>query len=173
MGGGRRLAAVAALAGLALLAGCGARQGVQPSAAQPSGTPSTARPVPLVGRDWSRVQWPFRCAGVPVRTTDRVVIDLTGDGLPEVVLVAFCDAGAGSPPQHLLVFDGASPPGPPRLLAELSAPGIQLFIRVSAAGGVIRATGLGYSGPTVPRCCPDISRQLAWRWSGRGFAPAG
>lgn len=164
----RRAVAAALAAGVSIAAvvSCGDRGALRPAGESPSAGPAAP---PIAGRDWSAIRWPFHCSDVAVRTTQRVVADVTGDVVADAVVVAFCNAGAGNPPQHLLVLDGASPAGPPRVRAELRAPGVEFFQGVRVAAGVVRATGLGYSRMDVPRCCPDVRRPFSWRWTGSTF----
>lgn len=146
------------------------------AAAPPTPAPPTPAPpaaaLPLTARDWSHVRYPLECRPFPVRVLEHRYGDLTGDGRPEAAVVVVCDAGAGSPPHHLFVYDGASPAGAPRSLGELRAPRVEFVRDVSIGSGVVTATGLGYTGPTIPRCCPDVRSRVSWRWDGNGFGAA-
>jgi hypothetical protein len=82
-----------------------------------------------------------------------------------------CDAGAGSPPSAVLAY---RPPAPgsaaPRLLGTLlSTDDDVLVTAIRFVSGRIEIAGTAYSGPTVPRCCPDRTFRATWTWSGSAF----
>ena len=81
------------------------------------------------------------------------------------VVVARCDSGAGSPPSGVFVVDGDGAAA--KVTATLVRPAdeVQLSTVTTTSTG-IRATGLGYSTPDVPRCCPDRHVTLDWRLEG-------
>ena len=177
---GRRLA-VWLVVGAATVAGCGTQREPAPARARavppvspsrspsPFPSPSFAAAPGLDARDWSGVRYPLRCGGVPQQVLDRRFGDVTGDGRVEAVVVVACAAGAGSPPHHVYVYDGASPPGAPRLLSELSAPRMEFFVRPRVSAGTVSGVASGYSSTVVPRCCPDLRFPVAWRWDGTRF----
>lgn len=35
--------------------------------------------------------------------------------------------------------------------------------------GVISATLLGYSSPSIPSCCPDQQEKVTWQWQNGAF----
>ncbi|TFE38783.1 hypothetical protein E3E14_27835 [Streptomyces sp. ICN441] len=151
------MAAVVAAAGL-----------LQPDHARAgqAGGREAAAPAP----EATGVPLPLECAGAPTVVVERATGDLDGDGGPETVVAARCEAGSGTPPSGIYVL-ARSRTGEPRVVATLLEPAR----RQSAAGlavrdGVVTAVLLGYSSPEVPRCCPDERETVKWRWSGGKFA---
>jgi hypothetical protein len=58
-------------------------------------------------------------------------------------------------------------------LGTLVRPGEDLLLTsVVIEDGLVVATGTGYSGQNVPRCCPDRTVRAAWRWDGNRLTPA-
>ncbi|RJK93182.1 hypothetical protein [Vallicoccus soli] len=116
---------------------------------------------------------PVDCGERRVQVREVVEDDLTGDGTPDAVAVARCDAGAGSPPDAVVALAG--PAVAPRLLAVLLPPSRGVLVdgvdvgRAADGAATVLVTGTGYSSPTVPRCCPDTTVREAWRWAGTGL----
>jgi hypothetical protein len=55
--------------------------------------------------------------------------------------------------------------GAPRIVKMLVDPREDREItRFRLEGRTVRATVLGFSSDTTPRCCPDLSRAYAWEW---------
>lgn len=85
-----------------------------------------------------------------------------------LVLVT-CDAGAGTPSVELYAFDqteGSS--------AHLS----QTLVRatdnwqanhVDVDSDTVSLPVFGFSSVDVPRCCPDVTATLTWRWNGTTY----
>lgn len=134
--------------------------------------PASASPTAALTsrRDWSKPADPGGCDSVGVKVRHAYFHDLTGDARPEAVVVSACDAGAGSPPSNVFVFDGASPASGPRLLAHLVRSEDNLLVSaLRLKGSDIRGDAYGYSSESVPRCCPDLRIRLHWHWNGSGF----
>jgi hypothetical protein len=106
--------------------------------------------------------WPLHCADVPIAQRRMATGDVTGDGVADTVLIAYCDAGAGSPSQRLGLLDGRT--GALRVVPRTG--GVEFYVDVRAAPRRVTATGLAFSADDVPRCCPDVRRRLSWRWTG-------
>lgn len=102
------MAAVVAAAGL-----------LQPDAAtanQPGST-TTARTTPNTAPppapDTTTVDFPLACGGAKALVTKEATGDLDGDGHPETVAAARCDAGSGTPPSGLYVLTATKDAGAP------------------------------------------------------------
>ncbi|MDF9812257.1 hypothetical protein [Streptomyces sp. SPB162] len=149
---------------------------VQPADASPD-TSSRASEAPAgLAPDPSTAPYPLDCAGAPVVVVSRASGDLDQDGRPETVAVVHCPAEAGTPPTGVYVLAaGAAPGSPPRVVATLVDPAEERgIIGFGLQGRTIRATVLGYSSDTTPRCCPDQKRAYTWQWrSGRYYATPG
>lgn len=145
---------------------------VQPADASPHASQATPRPAP----DPKAATYPLDCAGAPVDVVSRVSADLDQDGRPETVVVVHCPVQAGTPPTGVFVLTaGAAPGSAPRIVATLVDPAEQRSITgFGIQGRTIRATVLGYSSDTTPRCCPDQKRAYTWQWrAGRYYATPG
>lgn len=120
---------------------------------------------PAAVPQWESVRYPLDCgdAGLVVEWSEEHV-DLTGDGRPEAVREVRCDAGAGSPPSAVYVFT-ADAAGQPDLWATLVEPSEGLLVgevEVARDGSSVSVLADAYSGPSVPRCCPDTHHHLTW-----------
>jgi hypothetical protein len=145
---------------------------VQPADASPHASQAPAQGAP----DPRAAPYPIDCAGAPVVVVSRASADLDQDGRPETVAVVHCPAEAGTPPVGIYVLAaGATPGSPPRVVATLVDPAEERgVIGFGLQGRTIRATVLGYSSDTTPRCCPDQKRAYTWQWrSGRYYATPG
>lgn len=122
--------------------------------------------------DWTRVAHPLACGRLAVRLLDVEVRDVTGDGEPEAVVLLRCDAGAGSPPSAMYVYNRAPRSGevPSPMAILLRQEEDLLLNEITTAERMIQGTAYAYSGPDVPRCCPDRHLRLTWRWTGTRFA---
>ncbi|HEU4675251.1 MAG TPA: hypothetical protein VFS29_04650 [Motilibacteraceae bacterium] len=114
--------------------------------------------------DWARVL-PMRCAPIPVVVDQVLVADVTGDGVPDALVKARCDAAAGSPPSSLFAYAGGEQ-GPTPLGPLVTERDDVLLGAVTVTDGVVSVKATTWSGPDVPRCCPDVQRVLHWRWDG-------
>jgi hypothetical protein len=140
-----------------------------PPAATGSPTPTNASSSPAfptssappVAVHWSSVVPTLSCGGVGTVVDARVISDLNGDGRPDAVISAHCDAGAGSPPSVVEVFLDVS--GRPRPLGDVVAIKEDLLVeRVGVRRGVITVNAQGYTAGTA-RCCPDRTVNERWR----------
>lgn len=168
------LATAAAMAAVVAAAGL-----LQPEAATATGSggkPGTATAAaPAPAPDPAAVRLPVECGGLASVVTGRATGDLDGDGSPETVVAARCDAGSGTPPSGIYVLAASRDRGP-RVVATLLEPAAaQSVAALAVRDRTITATLLGYSSPDVPSCCPDEREQVEWRWQGGKFvrsAPA-
>lgn len=159
------MAAVVAAAGL-----------LQPDAAtaNQSGSGPAARTAPNTAPppapDTSAVDFPLACGGAKALVTKEATGDLDGDGRPETVAAARCDAGSGTPPNGVYVLTATKDAGAPRIVATLVDPADrQTVADLEIRDGLVRARLLGYSGPDVPGCCPDEEQSLTWEWKNGAF----
>ncbi len=151
------------------LAGCGQSSGPGTSASGQGNTASGAVPAQVPAQvPASLLHAPLGCpAGTGVLIIQRVAVALTHLA---TVVVARCDSGAGSPPSGVYVVDGAGASA--RVTDTLVRTDQELQIAtITAVAGGLRATGLGYSGVDVPRCCPDQHVTLDWRIEGGQLVP--
>ncbi|MEU8826451.1 hypothetical protein [Streptomyces sp. NPDC048636] len=143
---------------------------VQPSDAKASGTaPHT---VAAKAPDPRAARYPMDCGGARPDVVDRGSGDLDGDGQPETVAVVRCHSATGTPPSGVYVLSPGERSGStggkgvaPRIVATFVDPKEGMSIRDFAVRGKkVSATLLGYSSAKVPRCCPDLQRQVNWQW---------
>lgn len=155
------------LLGLATFVALGPGDG--PTDGPTGAVPSPTRKVTDV--DWRQVPHPVDCRELALRVLDVEVANLDGTPGPEAVVVVRCDAGAGSPPSAVLVYDQDSVTSrPPSPAATLLTTGEDVLLAgVSVDSGRIRGEAFAYSAKDVPRCCPDRHLELTWRWTGRDF----
>jgi hypothetical protein len=163
---GHDLPAVLTLAAAMLLvSACGQDSGSATPGGSGSGAPQTPAVIPS-----ALFQAPLQCpTGTDALILQRVPIML---GHPATIVVARCDSGAGSPPSGVFVVDGADAAA--KVSATLVRPSAQVEIStVTVTADRLRATGMGYSTPDVPRCCPDRTVTLVWRIDGSHLVAAG
>ncbi|WP_415948764.1 hypothetical protein [Streptomyces sp. KLOTTS4A1] len=148
---------------------------VQPDGASASAAPRPGPPpvapqaAPQSAPDPADAKIPMNCAGEEPQVIEQATGDLDGDGGPETVVVARCPAGSGTPPSGVYVLHRPAA-GPPRIVATLVDPKDKLGITdFAVTDGVVTATLLGYSSPSVPRCCPDETEKARWQWQGGTF----
>ncbi|MFJ9942370.1 hypothetical protein [Streptomyces erythrochromogenes] len=155
------MAAVIAAAGL-----------VQPATGSPAAAEAPAAKGPqATAPDAAAATYPLDCKGAPQAVTATAQGDLDGDGRPETVAAVRCDAGSGTPPHALYVLTQAPAEGSsPRVVATLlDTPQRQTVTELTVRDRTVTASLLGYSGPEVPRCCPDKKQLAKWRWSDGKF----
>lgn len=160
------LATAAAMA--AVVAGAGLLQPDAATATSARGPQAAPKPAP----DAATATYPLECGGGPSKVSRQVTGDLDGDGNPETVAEAHCDAGSGTPPSGIYVLtrgkDGAA-----RVVATLVEPAVRQSVEALAVrDGAVTATLLGYSNPDVPSCCPDLKESAEWRWRDGTFVRA-
>jgi hypothetical protein len=117
---------------------------------------------------WRAITRSPSCGGLPNTVLRVVTQDVSGDGVPDAVVLARCDTTTGTMPSQLYVFSPAPLSDRPQLLDTLLNGQQWQAASVRVAGRRIITWG-ARSSPGVPNCCPDIHRQLAWRWDGAGF----
>ncbi|UED88201.1 hypothetical protein K4G22_02135 [Streptomyces profundus] len=149
--------AIAAVAGAAAL--------VQPADAGAT----AAEPAAGTGPDPLAAVYPLDCGPFEVLVTDQAELDLDADGRAETVAVVRCDAGSGTPPNGVYLLThtdhGGDGPATPRVAATLVEPDEGMTVddlRAEETGFTARL--VGYSSVDVPRCCPDLLRDVAWQW---------
>ncbi|MFF3728437.1 hypothetical protein ACFYYM_39480 [Streptomyces erythrochromogenes] len=155
------MAAVIAAAGL-----------VQPATGSPAAAEEPAAKGPQAAApDAAAVAYPLDCKGAPQAVTATAQGDLDGDGRPETVAAVRCDAGSGTPPHavYVLVQDPAEGSRPRVVATLLDTPQRQTATELTVRDRTVTASLLGYSGPEVPRCCPDKKQLAKWRWSDGKF----
>ncbi|WP_191869947.1 hypothetical protein [Streptomyces virginiae] len=161
------LAAVIAAAGL-----------VQLATGTPAGTTGTttaeepaANGPEATAPDAAAATYPLDCKGAPRTVTATAHGDLDGDGRPETVAAVRCDAGSGTPPHavYVLTQDPAEGSRPRVVATLLDTPQRQTATELTVRDRAVTATLLGYSGPEVPRCCPDKKQLAKWRWTDGKF----
>jgi O-glycosyl hydrolase len=153
-----------------------------------SGNPGTTTENPLGKVDWTKAvtETDLGCNGptgphLGVQVDEKQFADVTGDGKKEAFVAVACVASTSSWPDRLEVFDGASDPAHPRLMATLldykdgtderglrigSTVGIPHSITIS--GQTATVVSLGYA-PTDPNCCPSRQITDTFTWNGSGF----
>ncbi|MVO90135.1 hypothetical protein GPA10_36645 [Streptomyces sp. p1417] len=139
-----------------------------PATAAQTGPGAHARSAPAPAPDPAAVDLPLVCPTRPV-VAKKASGDLDGDGSPETVVSAHCEAGSGSPPHALYVITRPRA-GEPRVVATLVDTKDQLTVSdLTVRGGAVTATLLGYSSLDVPRCCPDRHDEAKWQWKNGAF----
>lgn len=153
----------------AVVAAAGLLQPKTATASQPGSPPGTSTAAAPAPDPAAVAQFPIECGGAKSVVTKKASGDLDGDGSPETVAVARCDAGSGTPPSGVYVLTPAEGAAP-RVVATLVEPTQNLSVGdIAVRDGVITATLLGYSSPGVPRCCPDRQEKVKWQWQGGKF----
>jgi hypothetical protein len=145
----------------------------------PATTTTTQAGVALQSVDWSSVVYPIdpHCTGFsPPVSLLQVVYPVPASGVQLAAVLVRCNAGAGTPPAALYVFDRASSTRSPHLLEALvtDADGWQTgsfsgVNPVSVNGASINLAVAGFSSNALPNCCPDVRATLAWRWTGSHY----
>jgi hypothetical protein len=157
---------------VALAAVVGASSLVQPAdaTAQPTLTTAAAGTAP----DPKQADFPVDCgsASVKVDVVEKGSTDFDGDGRRETVASVRCHSGTGTPPSALFVLGApARPDQAPRVVATMLRTKEQMSVQdLAVHGRTVSAKLLGYSSPSVPRCCPDRQRKVKWEWKDGKFA---
>ncbi len=101
--------------------------------------------------------------------------DLTGDGVPDVLLRSECEASTSSWPQWLSVYDGAAGSAHPRRLQRLltdrerpSAYGLRELEVAELTARNLMVTSLGYR-KNDSFCCPSLAIIDTWSWDGQRY----
>lgn len=125
--------------------------------------------APVAAPDPARADFHLECAGAGHTVAKEAPGDLDGDGRPETVAVVHCAAGSGTPPSGVYVLTQGSGAAP-RIVATLVDPVQKVSVGDFAVrDGVVSATLLGYSSPSVPSCCPDEQEKVTWQWQNGAF----
>jgi hypothetical protein len=91
-------------------------------------------------------------------------------GRTVAIVMVECNAGAGTPPVELLVYDRASSSLVPHLAQTLVTTASRYQAsRVTASGATVTIAVNGFSSTAVPNCCPDVHTTLTWHWTGSGY----
>ena len=124
------------------------------------GMPSTASAD--VSMDYARDHWNPK--GCFVATEDGLVVgDITGDGRSDAVMLWTCGSGAGgAQPRIVSVWID----GDPITKKSLTLP-LPKASTVRVREGRVIILGGDYSGPGIPRCCPDVKVKLTYEWNGK------
>ncbi|MBL1067384.1 hypothetical protein [Streptomyces sp. 7-21] len=131
--------------------------------AGPSG--ASASPEPEPGPDPDQVSYPMDCGPLEPVVTDHASVDFDGDGRAETVAAVRCDAGSGTPPHGVYLLTHAAEGETPRVAETLVDPEEGMTVETLTAGeSEVTLRLLGYSSADVPRCCPDMQREVAWVW---------
>lgn len=150
---GAVLLAVLALA----LGACGEAKVAVPVAA--------ALPLDLTGA----IAGPMSCGSLGVAVIRQDLHDFTGDGIPDAVVAARCDAGAGNPPSAVFAVPAtADGTAAPEVLLDPDRGDVLKEFR--ADGAEVTIVTFSYSRG-VPRCCPDLEVTRTFHWDGTRVVP--
>jgi hypothetical protein len=161
-----RAAVLCGAAALALsLSGCGQVSG--PGAAAGATSSAPAGPLTLPTEELATE---LGCPDdTPVAVGQRLDLPTRK---PAAVVVAHCQSAAGSPPDGVYVVGRTGDTS--RVTGTLVAAADQVDVTtVVRTGDRVEVTGRSYSGPDVPRCCPDVRVDRAWRLDGDHLVPVG
>lgn len=140
---------------------------VPPTVANQSTTSTAA--IPLTSVNWNSVSYPLNCGGSPTQVLQALYANPT-PGVSVGIITVACQAGAGTPPRTVYVYEGASSTSTPNLLQTLSSDGLSRITQnVSASGSTVSTNGGTYSSSSIPRCCPDGTFTSTWVWSGGSY----
>jgi hypothetical protein len=143
----------------------------------PTTTPiSRAAGTPLTSVAWASINYPFGCGttlqGAVGYRVVQVAYPESAPGRKVAIVMVECNAGAGTPPVELLVYDGASSPLAPHLAQTLIAVSSRYQAsRFTASGATLAVNVNGFSSAAVPNCCPDVHETLTWHWTASGYQP--
>jgi hypothetical protein len=142
---------------------------VQPADASPkaAGRPPAPSGPPAPAPNAHAAVYPLTCApGAKVDVISHVATDLDGDGRPETVAVVRCHSDTGTPPSGVYVLSAPTHAGgAPRIAVTLVNPEDDRQISgFRLDGHTVKATVLGFSSDSTPRCCPDLERKYTWEW---------
>ncbi|MES4905033.1 MULTISPECIES: hypothetical protein [unclassified Streptomyces] len=175
-------ALAAVVAGAAVLQPSDAKATTDTTTASAPGSHAPVAPS-VRAPDPTAADYPVDCGPAKLDVTDRASGDLDGDGRPETVAVVRCHSETGTPPSGMYVLaqpdsgsggkaggGGGGGPRRPRVVATFLDPKEGMSIKDFALRGTkVSATLLGYSSEQVPRCCPDLQREVNWQWQGGKF----
>lgn len=135
---------------------------------------------PFAGMDWSSFLRPvLGCLPSTGEKWDHVevsasrYVDVTGDGVPDELLLTACPTSTSANPAQVVVVDGTSTASSPQVIGVL--PGVPngmtnyySSMSFTTKGTTVTLTGQSYSGNT-PMCCPDLMLTITYRWRGGRF----
>jgi hypothetical protein len=141
----------------------------------------TTRPAaaanPFAHTDWTTATG-YHCPSDGQRVLlDKVVTgDLTGDGVPDAVVVLTCDTTTSSNPVQVAAFDGSSPdPAHPRSLGVLiAADDPAFYVRqatATIAAGTVTVTGQAIGSDEPLAADPDITLTQTFTYRGGTLVP--
>ncbi|MFJ4650475.1 serine/threonine-protein kinase [Nocardia sp. NPDC088792] len=138
---------------------------------------SSATQIALEAVNWGAAVGPMlNCGGYPSGEGVGTVVKQVSyaDPAPDThlaIVLANCDAGAGSPPANLMVFDRADSAKSAHLLETLMNPKFEAALANSftSAGTTIQMPVYEYSSAGVPNCCPDKHFTVKWEWQGTSY----
>lgn len=163
------LATAAAMAAVVAAAGLLQPDSTASASAAPHRTAVQHGSATVAPPDPDRAVFPLECGGVGNTVAKQAPGDLDGDGRPETVAVVHCAAGSGTPPSGVYVLTQGSGAAP-RIVATLVDPARKISVGdFTVRHGVVSATLLGYSSPSVPSCCPDQQEKVTWQWQNGAF----
>ena len=145
-----------------------------PSTTVPAVTTSPApSSTDLAAVHWDTVAYPIDCGPNFGTKLLKVVIAVPDPAHRVAVVLAACNAGAGSPPRSVFVYDRADSPTAPHLRQLLTRDDQlrRLTGTLTADGASVTTTGGTYSSGKIPRCCPDGTFTAHWTWNGQDYAP--
>ncbi len=148
----------------------------------------TATENPLEKVDWTKVvtETDLGCNGptgpnLGVEVDEKQFADVTGDGKKEAFVAVACVASTSSWPDRLEVFDGASDPAHPRLIATLldykdgtDERGLRIGKNfgipqsITISGRTATVVSHGYAAADS-NCCFSLQITDTFTWNGSGF----
>jgi hypothetical protein len=125
---------------------------------------------------WASINFPFTCGTTLQGPVGYKVVQVAypqpAPGRKVAVVMVECNAGAGTPPVALFVYDRVSSPLAPHLAQTLIGVSSRYqAARFTASGGTLSATVNAFSSAAVPNCCPDVHKTLTWHWTSSGYQP--
>jgi hypothetical protein len=145
----------------------------------PTTTTSALPDLPLTLVRWDSVTYPITAECGTTFSPPVVVrqVDYAAPA-PDVqlaVVMVRCNAGAGTPPDAIYFYDGATPSGVPHFAGTLMrvSDGWQAEASFSIEGTNVNLHVRGFSSDSVPNCCPDVPATLNWDWTGTTYEQYG
>jgi hypothetical protein len=165
--------AVAACAGGSNPAGHGADAGATHPVAEVKSPLASA----FAATDWSVFGRKFiGCAPPSGQTWDQFTpdvyyTDITGDGIPDALMVGACPTSTSPAPEMVAIFSGSSVGRNPHKIGLLPTDAGDYFttLHLSVRGPVITISGAAYGPGKVGGCCPDEELTITYRWQAGRF----
>jgi len=114
------------------------------------------------------VRYPVDCEEVGWRVWDVAYAEPAESHAVALVLVT-CNAGAGTPSVELYAFDRTGRSSPRLSQTLVSAADNWQANHIEVHSDSVSLPVFGFSSVDVPRCCPDVTATLAWRWNGSAY----